>query len=266
MIRNRKVWYFISLMLLVSLLVLTSYAQESGNPMGKTWVFFIENSNYKTFATIEGPQEDINIMREALTNYRIDKIIEKKDLDKKGLEFFFTGELKTLIAENNISSILIWYAGHGKVINDISYWIPIDAERDNESTYFNVNSLKESIQAFSDKVKHILIVSDACETGPSFYQAMRATIGSPSCDDKAAVSGNSKQVFTSSGYELTSGNSYFTSSFAKSLSMNSNPCIPIETIVSKVTEDVVINNSKMPKFGNISGFDEGYGTFFFIKK
>jgi len=48
------------------------------NPMGKTWVLFIENSSYETFGALDGPIKDINTIRRALANYQINNIIHKR--------------------------------------------------------------------------------------------------------------------------------------------------------------------------------------------
>jgi tetratricopeptide (TPR) repeat protein len=236
------------------------------NPMGKTWVVFIENSNYDTFASLEGPTKDVSSMKSALSNYEIHNFIHKKDMSKKEMERFFSIELRDQVKKNNVNSLMVWYAGHGKFINETGYWIPVDATRDDEFTYFNINSLKAGMQSYSNYITHTLVVTDACESGPSFYQAMRSTGEIRQCDDINATKFKSSQVFSSAGYELASDNSQFTKTFAKSLQFNENSCIPIETIVSNVTAATATNENQKPLFGKIAGFEDENGTFFFIKK
>ncbi|MBI9068140.1 MAG: caspase family protein [Salinivirgaceae bacterium] len=236
------------------------------NPMGKTWVIFIENSSYETFASLDGPTKDVATMKSALANYQVHNFIHKKDMSKKEMERFFSIELRDQVKKNNVNSLLVWYAGHGKFINETGYWIPIDATRDDEFTYFNINSLKAGMQSYSNFITHTLVVTDACESGPSFYQAMRATNKVRSCDDASATKFKSSQVFSSAGYELASDNSQFTKTFAKSLQFNNNVCMPIESIVVKVTEAVSANENQKPQFGKIAGFEDENGTFFFIRK
>lgn len=239
---------------------------SQNNPMGKTWVVFIENSNYESFASIEGPTKDVVSMKTALANYQIHNIIHKKDMNKKDMEKFFSLELRDLVRANNVNSLLVWYAGHGKFINETGYWIPVDAKRDDEFTYFPINSLKAGMQAYSKYITHVLVVTDACESGPSFYQAMRSAPTEKQCGDWNAAKFKSSQVFSSAGYELASDDSKFTKTFAKSLQFNSNTCIPIETIVIKVTEAVGQVGKQRPQFGKIQGFEDEDGTFFFMKK
>lgn len=237
-----------------------------GNPMGKTWVVFIENSNYETFASLEGPTKDVSTMKSALSNYEIHNFIHKKDMSKKDMERFFSIELRDQVKKNNVNSLLVWYAGHGKFINETGYWIPTDATRDDEFTYFNINSLKAGMQSYSNYITHTLVITDACESGPSFYQAMRADTDEKSCDDVSATKFKSSQVFSSAGYELASDNSQFTKTFAKSLQFNENACMPIESIVVKVTQAVADQATQKPQFGKIAGFEDENGTFFFIRK
>jgi tetratricopeptide (TPR) repeat protein len=239
---------------------------SENNPMGKTWAVFIENSKYETFASLEGPPKDVTLMRAALAKYQIHNIISKKDMTKSDMERFFAIELRDLVRSNRVNSILIWYAGHGKFINETGYWIPVNAKREDEFTYFNINALKASLQSYANYVTHTLVITDACESGPSFYQAMRSSPEERSCDDWQATKFKSSQVFSSAGYELAVDNSQFTRTFANSLANNPNACLAIENIVNKVTTAVDQNSQQKPKFGKIDGLEDEDGTFFFISK
>ncbi len=235
------------------------------NPMGKTWVVFIENSGYETFASLDGPGRDVLAIRRALANYQISNIIPKKDMTKAEMERFFNIELRDLVKTNQVKSLLVWYAGHGKFINEIGYWIPVDAKRDDEFTYFNINTLRAGLQSYNT-LTHTLVVSDACESGPSFYSSMRAIGEEPTCDNVKATAFKSAQVFSSAGYELAVDNSQFSSTFANTLINNRNACIPIESIVKTVTAAVANKIQQKPKFGKIAGLPDENGTFFFIAR
>lgn len=237
------------------------------NPMGKTWVVFIENSNYSNFASLDGPTKDVTMMKSAFAKYKINNIIHKSNMSKSQLEKFFSIELRDLVRSNQVNSVLVWYAGHGKFINESGYWIPVDAKRDEEFTYFNINNLKAAMQSYSKYITHTLVITDACESGPSFYQAMRSTPKEKNCNDWQASKFKSSQVFSSAGYELAVDNSQFTKTFANTLSANPDACIPIETIVNKVSSAVAKEGgSQKPKFGKIAGLEDEDGTFFFMKK
>jgi tetratricopeptide (TPR) repeat protein len=236
------------------------------NPMGRTWVVFIENSNYETFPSLDGPSKDVTLMRSALARYDIHKIIHKQDMSKKEMERFFSIELRDLLRSNKVNALLLWYAGHGKFYNETGYWIPVDAKRDDEFTYYNLNALRASLQSYTGYITHNLVITDACESGPTFYQAMRETPKERNCNDWEAIKFKSSQVFSSAGYELAVDNSQFTKTFANTLANNPNACLPIESIVNKVNVAVSQSNQQRPKFGKIAGLQDEDGTFFFMSK
>ncbi|RPI43727.1 MAG: hypothetical protein EHM46_03710, partial [Bacteroidetes bacterium] len=212
------------------------------------------------------PTKDVTLMKAALARYQVHNLIHKKDMTKQEMERFFAIELRDLIRSNRVNSVLIWFAGHGKFINETGYWVPVDATRDDEFTYFSINALKASMQSYPDFVSHTLVVTDACESGPSFYQAMRSLPPERSCDDWEATRFKSSQVFSSAGYELAVDDSQFTRTFANVLANNPNTCVPIESVVQKVTTAVVNSNQQKPQFGKIAGLEDENGTFFFIPK
>lgn len=236
------------------------------NPVGRTWVIFIENANYRSFPSLEGPAKDVEIMKTALEDYDIQKIIYKQDMTKMEMERFFSIELRDLLRSNQVDALLLWYAGHGKYMNETGYWIPVDARRNDEFTWYNLNALRASLQSYSGYVTHKLVITDACESGPSFYQAMRDAPRERNCNDREAVKSKSSQVFSSAGYETAADNSGFTKTFAITLMDNTDACLPIETIVDKVTQEVSEHNQQKPLFGKITGMDDENGTFFFISK
>ncbi len=243
-----------------------SLAFQEDSPMGKTWVVFIENSNYRSFASLDGPGNDVTLMKSALANYKIHNIIHKKDMTKAEMEKFFSIELRDLVRSNQVNSLMFWYAGHGKFVNDVGYWIPVDATRDDEFTYFNINALRAAMQGYPRTLTHTLVITDACESGPTFYQAMRATTEEKSCDDWRSTRFKSSQVLSSAGYEQAADQSQFTRTFANSLLNNTASCIPIDKIVTQVNIAVSRTGMQRPKFGKIQGLEDEGGTFFFVAK
>ncbi len=236
------------------------------NPMGNTWVVFIENSHYTSFPSLEGPAKDIMSIKSALTGYKITKTIHKKDMTKGEMEKFFSIELRDYVKNNNINSLMIWYAGHGKYVSPTGYWVPADGKTDDEFSYFGINNLKAAMQSYSSKLIHTLVITDACESGPTFLMAMRGDDNNKRCDNWELTKAKSSQVFTSAGYELASDNSQFSKTFASCLVNNTDACLPIEKITKKVSAAVVGAGNQSPKFGKIKDLEDEGGTYFFIRK
>ncbi len=240
---------------------------SASNPMGNTLVVFIENSDYQNFAALQGPPKDANLITTVLEdNYQVLPVKRLRNQTKQEMEKFFSIDLRDEVRAKGIKSLVIWFAGHGKFINDIGYWIPIDARRDEEFTYYSLNTLRASMETYMNYLTHVLVITDACESGPSFYQAMRSELKPRNCTDWRATQFKSSQIFSSAGYELAVDDSQFTRTFANTLRGNPNTCIAIEEIVTQVTKAVAQNNQQKPKFGKITGLKDEDGTFFFIKK
>jgi len=235
------------------------------NPMGLTWVVFIENAEYKNLQKLEGPPRDIRDLKSSLNNYQVDKFIHKPNMSKEQLDKFFRIELRDMVQKNRVKSLMIWYAGHGKFLNETGYWIPIDGDNYDEYSYYSINILRSSLQSYT-VLKHILVVSDACESGPAFYMAMRNDIKAKTCETWDPTKFRSAQVFTSSNKEFSSDNSLFTQAFVHTLQNNKQNCISIESIAEKVSGVVKQNLKQSPKFGKIKGLEDEDGSFFFLKK
>jgi tetratricopeptide (TPR) repeat protein len=236
------------------------------NPMGNTWVVFIENSKYQAFSSLEGPAKDVTMMKSALANYKFNKILHKKDMTKQEMEKFFSIELRDYVKNNNIQSLLVWYAGHGKYVSPTGYWVPVDGKSDDEFSYFGINNLKAAMQSYSAKLKHTLVITDACESGATFLLAMRGAEADPRCEKTELLTSKSAQVLTSAGYELASDNSQFTKTFANTLINNPDACISIDKVAKKVISAVAVGGNQAPKFGKIKDLEDENGTFFFMKK
>lgn len=239
---------------------------ETGySPMGKTWAVFIENSSYQHFSSLEGPTRDVMTMMECLSAYRIDEMIHKINLKKVDMDRFFSIELRDLIKENEVNSLLIWYAGHGRYLNETGYWVPIDGKDDDEFSFYGINSLRVSLQSYTEQLTHLLVVTDACESGPAFVEVSKVKPVAASCSDTTILNQKSAQVLSSAGYELASDNSQFTRVFSGVLNNNSSECVPIETIAAKVGGAVESTGNQSPKFGKIAGLDHQNGSFFFFR-
>jgi tetratricopeptide (TPR) repeat protein len=237
-------------------------ARREENPMGKTWVILIENSEYKDFPNLNSPATDIELMQLALARYQINKIIVKKNLTKREMERFFSIDLRDLVRANEVNSLFLWFAGHGKNIKGTGYWIPADANANDEFSFFNINALKASLYSYTS-LSHVLVVSDACETGQGFCLALRGPIEDIACSNTDLAYKKSAQVFTSAGSGYAYDNSFFTRAFANTLLNNEDDCSSIEDIVKRVSLIMQTNSPQSPEFGRIPGLTDELGTFFF---
>ncbi|MBL7951046.1 MAG: hypothetical protein JNM62_04945 [Flavobacteriales bacterium] len=145
----------------------------SSSRTGTTWIIHIENSNYRNFPAVQSSGSEASKMQKAFANYSVSKTINKKNLTKEQLDRFFNIELRDLVRTNKVSTILVWYSGHGKSVGGKAYWVPIDARKDDIYSYFNYGSLKAQMQNYSESVDKTVVVSDAAGSDASFYELTR---------------------------------------------------------------------------------------------
>jgi tetratricopeptide (TPR) repeat protein len=241
------------------------YLLSGSNPMGKTWAVIIENSDYKEFSLLPNTEKDIAGLKEALSRYKISKVMHMKNMSKREMERFFAIDLRDLITTNNVNSIMVWYAGHGKFINNSGYWIPVDAKYNDEYSYYNINALKASLYSYVS-LTHILLISDACAAGESFSLAMRGDNSLANCDNEQLVTQKSALVLTSTDSEPAMDNSLFAQTFINALNNNPADCIPIDAIAERVSLVMQKQTAQKPVFGRISGLENNNGTFFFVAR
>lgn len=151
----------------------TTSATPAPSRTGTTWIIHIENSNYRNFPAVQSSSSDATKMQKAFANYSVSKTINKKNLTKEQLDRFFNIELRDLVRTNKVSTILVWYSGHGKSVGGKAYWVPIDARKDDIYSYFNYGSLKAQMQNYSESVDKTVVVSDAAGSDASFYELTR---------------------------------------------------------------------------------------------
>jgi hypothetical protein len=151
----------------------TATATPPTSRSGTTWIIHIENTNYRNFPAIQGSTADAGKMQKAFANYSVTRTLNKKNLSKEQLERFFNIELRDLVRTNKVSTILVWYTGHGKSVGGKAYWVPVDARKDDIYSYFNYGSLKAQMQNYSESVEKTVVVSDAAGSDASFYELTR---------------------------------------------------------------------------------------------
>src|SRR5262249_41112605 len=63
------------------------------------------------------------------------------------------------------SNLLIYYAGHGKhdPDTDKAYWLPVDAQKDNNDNWISADDISSDVKAIPSS--HVLIISDSCYSG-----------------------------------------------------------------------------------------------------
>jgi len=138
---------------------------------GGTWLVQIENTAYRNFPAMQAA--DAAKLQKAFASYQIQRTINKKNLTKEQLERFFNVELRDMVRTGKVSTILVWYSGHGRTAGGKAYWIPIDGKKDDVYSFYNYGALKAQMQNYSESVSNTVVVSDAASGEASFFDLTR---------------------------------------------------------------------------------------------
>lgn len=89
---------------------------------------------------------------------------------------------KTIRALNNLArvsrkndSVVIYYAGHGYLRKKTreGFWIPVDAEGRDDSTFIPNVVIKSKLGIIADAARHVLLISDSCFSGALLREGNR---------------------------------------------------------------------------------------------
>jgi len=176
-------------------------------------------------------------------------------------------------SSNSSDSVLIFYAGHGYLNQKTNegYWIPIDAEGKDDSTYIRNSTIKSKLAVLSDKARHVLLISDSCFSGALLRQANRGI----NLDDKnkqyieKVSKKKSVQVLAAGGLEFvdddykSSKHSPFTYYFLSQLNHNNQQYFTATELSGEVKRSVATNVSQIPENGVLYGAGHDGGEFVF---
>ncbi|MBI3601104.1 MAG: SUMF1/EgtB/PvdO family nonheme iron enzyme [Nitrospinae bacterium] len=167
-------------------------------------------------------------------------------------------------------NLLIYYAGHGtfQKAADKAYWLPVDAQNDDNTDWIIVDDITSNIKTIASR--HILIVSDSCYAGKMTRDASKE-LSTPGRDEfiKKMMERPSRTLMASGGNEPVadeggSGHSVFADAFLKALREADKNIFTAEEIFHGRVKTIVAGKSdQVPEYSQIkSSGDEG-GDFIF---
>jgi len=129
---------------------------------GTYYALVIGNNNYKYISKLETARNDAVAMEKILKDNYGFKTKLLLDATRNDMLEAVNSFRRTL---SETDSFLIYYAGHGEFDKrgDKAYWLPIDAQRDNDTNWIISDDLTTNMKRISSK--HVLIVADSCYSG-----------------------------------------------------------------------------------------------------
>ena len=127
---------------------------------GKYYALLIGNSKYEKveWSSLTSPVNDVSEIGKILkTKYNFEDVLIVKDANRN--EMFEAFE-KLSEMTTDVDYVLIYYAGHGDVKGNKSYWIPVDAQKDSIRNWINLSDIENYLVDIP--AHHLAVMVDSC--------------------------------------------------------------------------------------------------------
>jgi hypothetical protein len=243
----------------------------SDNDIAKTGKYYAlliaaQDYNDNRIDDLKKPISDAKTLGFSLTSYYVfDSIRVLLNATRSSIMGAIYEYRRTLKPEDNF---LIFYSGHGywDKENDHGYWLPIDADLSNPSTWISNSDIKDQIKPM--KCEHTLLISDACFSG-GIFKTRSVDINNASRNIQELYKTKSRKAMTSGALTEVPDQSVFLKYLLEALINNNLPYLSSEKLFGLFKENAINNtliNGLIPQFGVIADTDDRGGDFIFIKK
>jgi len=236
----------------------------------KYYALLIANSDYDNWENLNSPNKDINTISSILKNdYNYNVEVLKNANRSEILDKIFEYSNKITDKDN----LLIYYAGHGDIVNSNAYWIPKNGTKNISSTWLNTKDIESAISMIS--AKDLLVMIDSCFQGTAFKSGSQK-IEEPTkneIDDekyfKKMLSYRSATVITSGNNEpvvdaTIEGHSHFAFKFIDILKKNNN--YETSTTIFLEIKKYHANLMQSPNLYRVNKWGDLGGEFIFLKQ
>ena len=229
---------------------------------GKNYLFLIGIDQYQHWKRLTCAVKDILDFEDVVTSrYQFEKsgitILKDSDATFENILKEFNNLAETITNDDNL---VIYYSGHGHLIEDTGYWIPVDANvgDENEHQFINNTVILDKVSKINSL--HTFLIVDACFSG----SLMRGFKSPPKSERY-----KSRRVFTSGQHNevvsdgIAGGNSPFASGILNELRNNTSPYIPVSKLIAEVSIYVQRESKQVPVDDRLSHSDDQGGDFIF---
>jgi formylglycine-generating enzyme required for sulfatase activity len=231
------------------------------------YALVVGNDDYAHLAKLRTPTRDASAITDALRNrygFRVEQLLNATREQMISALNRLRGEL------SEKDNLLIYYAGHGYIdtASDTGFWLPVDAQPDNEVNWIPVSEVTRNLRVNS--ARHILVIADSCYSGTLTRSAVVKVPGNNDAWLERMASKRSRTALTSGGIEPvadggTDGHSVFAKAFLDTLQANSE-VMAGETLFARLRGAVVVKAPQTPQYSDIRNAGHDGGDFIFTPR
>lgn len=236
---------------------------------GHHYALVVGNNDYKHLPKLMSAVADAEAVAELLSKRYGFKTTLLKNASRMKL-LLALNRLRAELEEGD--SLLIYYAGHGTLERQTrtGYWLPVDAEEDNDINWIANTDLTRRLRGMA--ARHVMVVADSCYSGTLVRSVdIRPAAG----HDQLALlrrlaDKRSRTAIVSGGLEPVvdsgrGGHSVFANAFMDVLKENREPLHGGE-LFDRLRRRVVLNADQTPQYSDIRLADHEGGAFVLVPK
>jgi len=239
---------------------------------GTYYALVIGNNNYKYLTKLQTAVNDAKDVAQTLRDTYGFSVKVLYDATRDDILTALVEYRKALPARSNL---LIYYAGHGYEdrVAESAYWLPVDADRDNNQNWISADDITRDVRAI--QAHHVLIISDSCYSG--MITRGDAEVGINPSDRGAFVarmwSLRSRGLMASGANEPVAdggggGHSVFAKAILQGLKGMQESQFTASALFQRVQPIVVVGGGQggqTPQYKTIGNAGESFGDFIFSK-
>jgi TPR repeat protein len=237
--------------------------------LGPYYALVIGNNNYRYLHKLQTAVNDANAVAQLLQERYGFTTKVLRDATRNDILTALT-EYRRTLPEN--SNLLIYYAGHGQHDRDTdeAYWLPVDAQSDNNANWISADDITRDVKAVSSL--HVLIIADSCYSGAltrdadvainprersAFFAKMRKS------KSRNLMSSGGDEPVADSG---AGGHSVFAGAILESLSRMEDDEFTASNLFDRLIQPVVGGRSdQLPQYSYIRNSGHDAGDFVFSR-
>ncbi len=169
------------------------------------------------------------------------------------------------------SNLLIYYAGHGHNDReaDEAYWLPVDAQKDNNQNWISADDITRDVRAIPSQ--HVLIISDSCYSGSLTRDADVAINPRDQSKFLARMWSSKSRTLMASGSDEPvadgggGGHSVFANAILQGLQTIPDSAFTAAALFQKVQPRVAGRSEQLPQYNLIRNSGHNFGDFIFSR-
>jgi TPR repeat protein len=236
---------------------------------GVYYAMVIGIKNYQNLPKLETPLEDASAIADLLRKRYGFEVNLLLDASRHQI-LSALAEYRRKLQQND--NLLIYFAGHGQFDSAAGrgYWLPADAEPDDDANWIIADEITSSVRALA--ARHVLVVSDSCYSG-TLTRSISSPIkpSDPTQYLQKMFAGKSRNLMSSGGNEPVAdggalGHSVFANAFLQGLTgMDEDAFTALDLFNAFVQRRVVGGSDQVPQYAPIPGSGDVEGDFVFFR-